>query len=186
MKTLTRFAGVAALLSLGAALNLAAIVAAPDEKAPPAKEALPDGDFKIAPPYTDAPELKIKEGVPKGTLQEFTMDSKDSKIYPGLKGAYKRKVVVYVPNQYVTGTAAPFIVIQDAMTKDTLPKILDNMINDGRLPPLIAIFITSGGGDGKGSERGLEYDTVSETYAVFIETEVLPRIEKDYKITLTL
>ena len=36
------------------------------------------------------------------------------------------------------------------------------MIHDRRLPPMIAIFIASGGGDGKGSERGLEYDTVSE------------------------
>ena len=69
---------------------------------------LADGDFKIGPPYTDAPELKVKDGVPKGTLHEFTMDSQDSKIYPGLKGAYKRKVAVYVPNQYVAGHARAF------------------------------------------------------------------------------
>ena len=73
-----------------------------------------DGDFKIGPPYADAPELTVKDGVPKGTLHEFTMDSQDSKIYPGLNGAYKRKVAVYVPNGYVPDTAAPFIVVQDA------------------------------------------------------------------------
>ena len=186
MKTLTRFAAVAALLSLASVWHLAS--AADGKDAPPkdaAREALPDGDSKIGPQYTNAPELTVKDGVPKGTLHEFTMDSKDSKIYPGLKGPYKRSVAVYVPSKYVTGTAAPFIVIQDGMTKDILPKILDNMINDGRLPPMIAIFISSGGGDGKGSERGLEYDTVSETYAVFIETEVLPRLEMDYKVTFT-
>ncbi len=180
MKTITRIACAAALLALAAAADDA------DKKpAPPSKEALADGDFKIAPPYADAPELKVKDYVPKGTLHEFTMDSKDSKIYPGLKGAYKRKVAVYVPKQYVSGSEAPFMVVQDAMTKDTLPKILDNMINDGRLPPLVVIFIASGGGDGKGSERGLEYDTVSEKYAEFIESEVLPVVEKEYKVKFT-
>ncbi len=185
MKTLTRFAGVAVLLSVMAALNLASAVSAPDDKTPP-KDALPDGDSRIKPPYADAPELKVKEDVPKGTIHEFTMDSKDSKIYPGLKGAYKRKVAVYVPNKNDADKPAPFIVVQDGMGyKGNLTKILDNMINDHRLPPMIAIFIDSGGGDGKGSERGLEYDTLSETYAVFIEDEVLPKIEKDYKVKFT-
>ncbi len=141
--------------------------------------------YASGPTYTDAPELKLKDGVPHGTLHEFTMASQESKIYPGLKGPYKRRVGVYVPSQYVPGTPAPFIVIQDGMTKNILPKILDNMIAERRLPALVAIFISSGGGDGKGSERGLEYDTVSDRYVTFIETEVLPRIEKEYKITFT-
>jgi hypothetical protein len=145
MTTLTRFTYVATLLSLASAWNLAAAGDAPDVKAAAsakdAKDALADGDFEIAPPYTNAPELTVKSGAPKGTLHEFTMDSHDSKIYPGLKGPYKRKVAVYVPHGYIAGTAAPFIVIQDAMTKDSLPKILDNMIHERRLPPMIAVFI---------------------------------------------
>src|SRR5258708_29633887 len=59
------------------------------------------------------------------------------------------------------------------------------MINDHRVPVLIAIMINSGGGDGKGSERGLEYDTVSDRYTTFIETEVLPKIAKDYMLAFT-
>jgi enterochelin esterase-like enzyme len=31
----------------------------------------------------------------------------------------------------------------------------------------------------------MEYDTVSDKYAMFIETEVLPRIERDYKVRFT-
>jgi enterochelin esterase-like enzyme len=46
-------------------------------------------------------------------------------------------------------------------------------------------MINSGGGDSKGSQRGLEYDTVSGQYAGFIETEVLPKISADYKVTFT-
>jgi enterochelin esterase family protein len=183
--TAGRLLAIALVLGLTATL-LPTIASNAQEKAPqPGKVILADGDFKIGPKYTDAPELTVKDGVPTGTLHEFTMNSEDSKIYPGLKGPYKRKVAAYVPKQYVAGTPAPFIVIQDAMAKGILPKILGNMIHDKRLPAMIAIFIASGGGDGKGSERGLEYDTLSERYAVFIETEVLPRIEKDYKVNFT-
>src|SRR5687768_10544447 len=33
-----------------------------------------DGNFVIGPPYEPAPELTVKEGVPQGTVREFTMD----------------------------------------------------------------------------------------------------------------
>ena len=36
-----------------------------------------------------------------------------------------------------------------------------------------------------GSERGLEYDTVSGKYAEFVEAEVLPKVEKNYGVKLT-
>jgi enterochelin esterase-like enzyme len=66
-----------------------------------------------------------------------------------------------------------------------MPTILDNMIADHRLPPIVAVMISSGGSDSFGSERGLEYDTLSGGYAEFIEAEVLPRISKDYHVTFT-
>jgi enterochelin esterase family protein len=145
-----------------------------------------DGDFTIGPDYTNAPELQRRAEVPTGTIHSFVMDSAQSKIYPGLTGPYNRHVWVYVPKQYVAGTRAPFIVVQDGGGyTNRLPVVLDNMIAGRRLPPLIAVMIASGGGDGKGSERGLEYDTLSDKYAVFIETEVLPRIAKDFNITFT-
>ncbi len=145
-----------------------------------------DGDVKIGPNYSDAPEFKGKEGVLKGALHEFTMNSEDSKIYPGIKGPYKRKVCVYIPTQYVAGTPAPFIVVQDGLSyKNTVPPVLDALIADHALPPMIAILINSGGGDAQGSERGLEYDTVSDRYSNFIESEVLPKIAKDYNIAFT-
>jgi enterochelin esterase-like enzyme len=59
------------------------------------------------------------------------------------------------------------------------------MIADHRLPVMVAVMIDSGGGDAQGSQRGLEYDTVSGAYAAFIETEVLPRITRDYHVTFT-
>src|SRR4051812_39766869 len=43
-----------------------------------------DGDFTIGPTYTNAPELTVKDGVPRGVVTQFVMDSGDSKIYPGI------------------------------------------------------------------------------------------------------
>ena len=145
-----------------------------------------DGNFNDGPQYTNAPELTAKPAVPQGVLQAFTMDSSDSKIYPGLNGHYTREVFVYVPRQYVPGTAAPFMVIQDGRSfTNRIPVALDNLIYGHRVPVMIAVLIHHGGGDGPGSERGLEYDTVSDRYSNFIEQEVLPRIARDYHLKFT-
>ena len=150
-------------------------------------------EFIIGPDYTYAPELTPRDGVPRGTVHEFKMKSTESKIYPGIAKTqpgtvpYERAVAVYVPHQYVPGTPAPFIVAMDGVRAygKILPPILDTLIHDRRVPAMIAIMIDSGGGDSKGSQRGLEYDTVSATYTTFIETEVLPRIAQDYRVTFT-
>ncbi len=149
-------------------------------------------DLVIGPEYSDAPETKSQADVPKGQIHEFTMASKDSRIYKGIaKGErgrvpYERKVAVYVPAQYKSGDEAAFIVAQDGLGyRGVLPVVLDHLIHEKRVPVMIAVMINSGGGDSKGSQRGLEYDTVSGEYTKFIEKEVLPRISKDYEIRFT-
>ena len=158
-----------------------------DEPSKPA-----DGDFTIGPTYTNAPELTVKDGVPRGVVTQFVMNSEDSKIYPGIAKRrtgvvpYKRKVWVYVPKQYVAGTAVPFIIAQDGggYVKTLIP-VLDTLIHEKRVPVMAAILIDSGGGDAQGSQRGLEYDTVSGVYAGFVETEVLPRAAKEAGVKFT-
>jgi iron(III)-enterobactin esterase len=152
----------------------------------------PQADFEVGPDYSDAPETQVQPGVPKGRIHEFTMESKDSKIYKGIaKGRegvvpYQRKVAVYVPDSHQPSQEMPFLLVQDGIGyRDLTSRVLDNMIHEKRLPPMVAIFINSGGGDSKGSQRGLEYDTVDATYTKFIETEVLPKISKEYDIKFT-
>ena len=82
---------------------------------------------------------------------------------------YTRKVAVYVPKQYVAGTVAPFIVGADGPDQ-VLFTALDNLIAEHKVPAMIAISIGNGSGDAQGSERGLEYDTMSGKYAEFVET----------------
>ena len=96
----------------------------------------------------------------------------------------KRNVAVYVPKQYIAGTVAPFIVGADG-TDRLLFTVLDNLIAAKKLPVMIGISISNGTGDAQGSQRGLEYDTMSGLYAEFVETEVLPRVEKECNVKLT-
>jgi enterochelin esterase family protein len=167
-----------------------------------------DGNFILGPTHNPAPEMAVQDGVPQGTVITFTMDSADSKIYPGIMrepntfgtadptdpaklivttshpAPYTRGVAVYVPKQYVPGTAAPFIVGADGPDK-ALFAALDNLIAQHRVPAMVAISISNGGGDAQGSERGLEYDTMSGLYAEFVEREVLPLVEKQANVKLT-
>ncbi len=168
------------------------------ENAPPNK----DGNYILGPTHTAAPETAEHEGVPKGHVYEFTMSSADSKFYPGIardKGTfgtpdadnpakpilttshpapYTRHVAVYVPQQYASGTEAPFIVGADGPDR-MLFTVLDNLIAERRVPAMIAISIGNGSGDAQGSERGLEYDTMSGKYAEWVESEVLPLVEQN-------
>jgi len=174
------------------------------ENAPPAA----DGNFILGPTHNPAPEMAVREGIPQGTVYEFTMSSSESKLYPGIArepgtfgtpdpsdparlidvqshpAPYTRRVAVYVPKQYVPGAEAPFIVGADGPDR-MLFTALDNLIAEHRVPVMIAISIGNGSGDAQGSERGLEYDTMSGRYAEFVETEVLPRVEKESNVKLT-
>lgn len=140
-----------------------------------------DGDYSTGPGYPTAPELAKRTGVPEGKVTEFVMNSAESKFYPGTNGGFQRHVCVYVPAEYVPGTAAPVIVSADAYgMRYNLPTILDNMIYDQRLPVMAAVMIDNGG-----AERSLEYDTVSDKYVQFVEEEVLPRAEKEAGVKLS-
>ncbi len=175
----------------------------PDGANPPANV---DGNFILGPTHAVA-EMSA-DSIPKGTVIEFTMNSSDSKIYPGIArepntfgtpdpanpaklivttthpAPYTRKVAVYVPKQYVPGSVAPFIVGADG-PDPLLFSALDTSIANHKVPVMIAISIGNGSGDAQGSERGLEYDTMSGTYAEFVEKEVLPRVESQAHVKLT-
>ena len=168
------------------------------------------GNFLIGPEYKAAPERNPIEGVPQGRVQQFTIDSKETKLFnPGIARKvfgtvdpnnprtlivdtheidYKRQITVYIPAQYSPGSEAPFMVMHDGpkgKPNMTIPRILDNLIAQKRVPPMIGIMVANGGGDAQGHERGKEYDTMSGLYAEYIETEVLPRVEKHCSVRLT-
>jgi enterochelin esterase family protein len=176
----------------------------PDGAVPPSSA---DGNFILGPTHNPAPEMTATE-LTHGAVIEFTMESADSKYYPGIardKGPvgtpdpndpsklvvttshpapYTRKVAVYVPQGYVPGSVVPFIVGADGPDR-MLFTALDGLIPEHKLPLMVAISIGNGSGDAQGSERGLEYDTMSPRYAEFVEHEVLPLVEEKAHVKLT-
>jgi iron(III)-enterobactin esterase len=175
----------------------------PDGEVPPVDA---DGNFIIGPTHRPAPEMSpVAAGEPKGEIFRFTLRSTDSKFYPGIArdtaapttdpsdptrlivsshpAPWRRTVSVYVPRQYVPGTVAPFMVTSDGDNRAF--NVLDHLIPQKKVPVMIVIAIQNGGGDGPGSERGLEYDTMSGRYCDFVETEVLPMAEKTANVKLT-
>src|SRR5436309_1698779 len=88
-----------------------------------------------------------------------------------------------LPAMRSPGTVAPVMITTDGDNRAF--NVLDHLIPLKKLPVMIVVAIPSGGGDGMGSERGLEYDTVSGKYSDFVETEVLPRAEEVAHVKLT-
>jgi enterochelin esterase-like enzyme len=176
----------------------------PDGQVPPVEA---EGNFIIGPTHVPAPEMSpIGDSAAKGTIYKFTLHSTESRFYPGIArdepaggavapgGApgrpvtshpapWTRTVSVYVPRQYVPGTVVPFMITCDGDGRAF--NVLDHLIPLKKVPVMVVVAIPNGGGDGPGSERGLEYDTVSAKYSDFVETEVLPMVEKVAKVKLT-
>jgi enterochelin esterase family protein len=164
-----------------------------------------DGNYILGPTHERSPLMGDVDAL-RGRVVQFVMRSEDSKFYPGITRApgtkgridratgkfvvdsypapYERKVTVYVPKEYVDGTVAPFIVGADGPDK-MLFAAIDGGIAAKKIPVMIAVSISNGGGDAQGSERGLEYDTMSGKYAEFVEQEVLPRAEKEAGVKLS-
>ena len=99
----------------------------------------------------------------------------------------ERKIFVYVPAAYRDGTAAPVLVTHDGpgqlnLVRNALDNLTISKDPDRRLPAFITVAVENGGNDGKDSERGLEYDTMSDRFARFINDEVFPAVLADGQV----
>ncbi len=148
-----------------------------------------DGHQVVGPEYKIDPDLTDR-GNPQGKQFVFSLRLADSKIFRGddttLEPAKKavrteRKIFVYIPAAYRDGTPAPVLVTHDGPSQLKLvSRALDNLTISKdpkrKLPAFLVIAVENGGNDGKNSERGLEYDTMSDRYARFINDEVFPAV----------
>lgn len=142
--------------------------------------------------YKLGPDSLEKEGVPKGTLIDGELVSS---IYPGSTHAYK----IYVPAQYDPAKPAPYMIFLDGISQYLSPMVnanivLDNLIAEGRIPVMLAVFVEPGDkGDGMpiygggfvepGSNRGTEYDSVDDRFSRFLIEELLPVVAADYNLS---
>lgn len=148
-----------------------------------------DGHHSVGPEYRLDPDLTDR-GNPKGRAFEFSLRLADSKIFRGddatIEPARKpvrleRKIFVYVPAAYQDGTPAPVLVIHDGpgqlnLVRNALDNLTISKDPSRALPAFIAVAVQNGGNDGKNSERGLEYDTMSDRFVRFINDEVFAAV----------
>jgi enterochelin esterase family protein len=126
------------------------------------------------------PDSYPKPGVPKGTLSEKKTIT--SKIYEGSTADYW----VYVSPGVDPSRPAPLMVWQDGqslvngdLSTLRLFTVTENLVNQKLIPPMIHIMISPGTGP---RMRSIQYDTVSDRFGHYLLEEVLPEVEKTYKL----
>lgn len=153
-----------------------------------------DGDEKVLEKgkakiegYEYSKDSLVQE-VPKGKVTKHEWN--ESKIYPGTK----REYLVYVPAQYDSTKPAALMVFQDGL-RHADPEgnlrattVMDNLIAKGEMPVTIGVFINPGRLENqkpkeKPRNRSVEYDSLGDSYARFLLEEILPEVEKEYKIS---
>ncbi len=130
------------------------------------------------------PDSRVQPGTPTGEVikGEFAQ----STVYPGTW----REYWVYVPQQLDRSKPAPVMVFQDGLQYNA-PVVLDNLIHQKVVPPMIGVFVLPGRVKGATSDaldrmnRSVEYDTVSEDYARFLVDELLPFVATTHRLSLS-
>jgi enterochelin esterase family protein len=138
-------------------------------------------DYKLGTDSTEQPN------VPRGKVAKHSWTSQ---IFPGTVRDYW----VYVPAQYDGSKPAAVMVFQDGgnyvndkgQFRTTI--VFDNLIHKKEIPLMIGLFINPGvvppakEGERPRQNRSFEYDTLSDQYVRFLEKEMLPEVENEYKL----
>lgn len=108
----------------------------------------------------------------------LTLEMRESKTYPGTD----REIKIYVPKQYDGSTPAALIVGTDSQEK-VLAECIDSLVAEGSMPVAIAVVVRPGrihnaNGEVVRYNRSNEYDRMDGRFAHFLETEVLPKVER--------
>ena len=129
--------------------------------------------YNVRAPF-DPATVKMEEKK-RGEVLKFAIN--DSKIYPGTE----REILVYVPQQYESNKPACLLVCMDGILYDATT-VMDNLIASGEMPVTIGVFVNPGVVYDEDREvvrynRCKEFDSTDDTFATFLQTEVLSRIE---------
>lgn len=143
----------------------------------------PIGTYDVAGYNPDSYPLA---GVARGKLSE--KKTLTSKVYPGMSANYW----VYVNAGADVQSGAPLMVWQDGETivgnldllRLRLQIVSDNLVHKKLIPPMVHVLIQPGsGGEAEGTRmRSIQYDTVSDRYGRYLLEEILPDVEKTYKL----
>lgn len=142
--------------------------------------------------YELGPDSKRQQGVPQGKVTDHVWKSR---IFAGTIRRYS----VYVPAQYDPEKPAALMVFQDGHAyvdpkgQFRVPIVFDNLIHRGEMPVTIGLFVDPGhtknelpekrGWRPTPENRSFEYDSMTDTYSRFLLEEMIPELEKKYRIS---
>jgi enterochelin esterase-like enzyme len=128
------------------------------------------------------PDSYQKPGVPHGKATEKRTIV--SRIYDGMKADYW----IYASPGVDPAVPSALMVWQDGQnlvgdySRMRLFTVTENLVYQKLMPPVVYVLIAPGTSpDGK-AMRSIEYDTMSDRYPRFLMEEVLPEVEKLYKL----
>ena len=143
--------------------------------------------------YKLGEDSQRQAGVPEGKIIQRTFTT--SQVFPDTRRYYS----IYVPAQYDPEKPAGLMVFQDGHAyadvngQFRVPVVFDNLIHKGEMPVTIAVFVDPGhkqpelppqrGWRPEPANRSFEYDTLSDDYARFLLEELLPEVERDYRLS---
>lgn len=139
------------------------------------------------------PDSYPQPGVPAGKLSEQHVIT--SQVYRGWKVSYW----VYASPGVDPSLPAPFMVWQDGHrfvypgNRSRLLTVVENLVHQNKIPPMVLLLIAPGYiGDFDNSKyvpnddvnrmRSILYDTVNDDYNKMVLGEILPEVEKQYKL----
>jgi len=119
--------------------------------------------------YTQ-PAWCLDRGAPRGRMEALAVDSA---VF-----GHRREESIYLPHGYDRDRPYPLVIVHDGSDYDDFAALtisLDNLIDDGTIPPLIAVLIQS-------RDRMSEYPR-GRRHARYVVNELLPAIEAGYAVS---
>lgn len=133
------------------------------------------------PKFISSPYLIYRDSIPHGKIDTVYL----YKYLPSLLKRYMlpaRIIKVYLPPGYDSLTALPSVFVHDgndAMNFALLPTILDNLIANKKIQPIIAVFIPP-------TLREAEYrEELRDKFVALLCNEIVPMIDRKYKTDST-
>lgn len=131
------------------------------------------------PSYRAPEEVRPRADVPRGRI--------DTLLIPARRLGRTHPVLVYLPAGYERGGPYPSITVMDGgeyLTLGLMHIVLDNLIADRRIAPLVGIFVDprTDPDDPATSMRMHDY-ALSDTFVAYLTDDVLPLVRNIYRIT---
>ena len=128
------------------------------------------------------PDSYREPGVPRGTVTEKRTIV--SRIYDGMKADYW----IYASPGVDPAVPSALMVWQDGQglvgddSRSRLFIVTENLVYQKLMPPMVLVLIAPGFSPDGRAMRSIEYDTVSDRYPRFLMEEMLPEVEKVYRL----